>query len=170
MVGYSRIYPDYRTTFRGISGFYKAGEERKCGGAYCTTWEFMHGALIENSWYGLIYSAECAWNPESTPKTEFNRRFADEFLGLRDPAAADQIEKRQKLLEKQDPFQILGIAKTTDRDGLRTAYKALARMYHPDRFAGSDLPPEVEEYINTMARRINAAYSELIGLFGGEAT
>ena len=82
--------------------------------------------------------------------------------------AADQIEKRQKLLEKQDPFQILGVAKTVDREGLRTAYKALARMYHPDRFAGSDLPPEVEEYINTMARRINAAYSELIGLFGGE--
>ncbi|MEN6345380.1 MAG: family 20 glycosylhydrolase [Armatimonadia bacterium] len=92
VVGYSRIYPDYRTTFRGISGFYKAGEEHKCGGAYCTTWEFMHGALIENSWYGLIYSAECAWNPESTPKTEFNRRFADEFFGLRDAAAADQIE------------------------------------------------------------------------------
>ncbi len=29
---------------------------------------------------------------------------------------------------------------------------------------------EVEEYINTMARRINNAYSELIGLFGGEPT
>jgi len=82
---------------------------------------------------------------------------------------ADQIEKRTKLLDKQDPFQILGVAKTIDRDGLRTAYKNLARMYHPDRFAGADLPPEVLDYINTMARRINAAYSELIGLFGGDS-
>lgn len=82
---------------------------------------------------------------------------------------ADQIEKRLKQLDKQDPFQILGVAKTIDRDGLRAAYKSLARMYHPDRFAGADLPPEVLDYINTMARRINAAYSELIGLFGGDA-
>jgi DnaJ-domain-containing protein 1 len=83
--------------------------------------------------------------------------------------SADQIEKRLKQLDKQDPFQILGVAKTIDRDGLRAAYKGLARMYHPDRFAGADLPPEVLDYINTMARRINSAYSELIGLFGGEA-
>ena len=82
---------------------------------------------------------------------------------------ADQIEKRLKLLEKSDPFQILGVAKNVDRDGLRNAYVNLARAYHPDRFTSSELPPEIIEYINTMARRINAAYSELQALFGTEA-
>ncbi len=79
---YSRLWPDHTTTVRGISGFYRAGAERKCGGAYCTTWEFMHGALIENSMYGLLYSAECAWNPRSTPRTDYDRRFADHWWGL----------------------------------------------------------------------------------------
>ncbi len=79
---------------------------------------------------------------------------------------ADQLEKRLKLLEKSDPFQVLGVPKTVDRETLRTAYVNLARTYHPDRFAQAELPVEVIEYINTMARRVNAAYSELQGLFG----
>jgi hypothetical protein len=79
---------------------------------------------------------------------------------------AEQLEKRMKALEKSDPFQILGVAKTVDREGLRSAYVALARRYHPDRFLGAELPPEVSEYINQMARRINAAYSEVEQLAG----
>jgi hypothetical protein len=82
--------------------------------------------------------------------------------------ASDQLEKRLKSLEKSDPFQILGVAKSIDREGLRAAYVNLARLYHPDRFVGSDLPPEVTEYINAMARRVNAAYSELQQLFGAD--
>jgi len=82
VVSYSRVWPDYRTTFRGISGFFRAGARRKCGGAYCTTWEFMHGALIENSMYGLIYAAECAWNPFGPSKADFDRRFGAWWLGL----------------------------------------------------------------------------------------
>lgn len=88
VVGYSRVYPDYRTTFRGISGFYRAGAEAGCGGAYCTTWEFMHGALVDNSWYGLLYAAECSWLPQSTTRADFDRRAADLWWGLTgDPAA-----------------------------------------------------------------------------------
>jgi DnaJ-domain-containing protein 1 len=81
---------------------------------------------------------------------------------------ADQIEKRLKILDKSDPFQILGVAKDADRETLRAAYVSLVRTYHPDRFAEAGLPVEVTDYINTMARRINAAYSELQALFGLE--
>lgn len=79
---YSRIWPDHTTTFRGIRGFYQAGAARGSGGAYCTTWEFMSGALIENSWYGLIFAAECSWSPDSTRRPEYDRRFADLWWGL----------------------------------------------------------------------------------------
>jgi hypothetical protein len=82
VVGYSRVYPDYRTTFRGISGFYRAGADAGCGGAYCTTWEFMHGALVDNSWYGLLYAAECSWLPQSTTRADFDRRAADLWWGI----------------------------------------------------------------------------------------
>jgi hypothetical protein len=79
---YSRVWPDHVTTFRAIRGFYRAGAERGCGGAYCTTWEFMHGALWENSWYGLLFAAECSWNPNSTSRSQFARRFADIWWGI----------------------------------------------------------------------------------------
>lgn len=82
--------------------------------------------------------------------------------------ANDQLEKRTKALEKSDPFQILGVLKNVDREALRAAYVSQARLYHPDRFVGADLPPEVFEYINAMARRVNAAYAELQQLFGPE--
>jgi hypothetical protein len=79
---YSRVWPDHTTTFRAIRGFYQAGAARGSGGAYCTTWEFMHGALVENSWYGLLFAAECSWSPDSTRRSDFDRRFADIWWGL----------------------------------------------------------------------------------------
>lgn len=91
VVDYSIIWPDYTMTFRGIRGFYQAGAERKCGGAICTTWELMYGGLYENSWYGIIYAAECGWSLGRTSKSDYDRRFAVEWLGNSDPKAADLI-------------------------------------------------------------------------------
>lgn len=82
VVSYSRIWPDYPTTFRGIRGFYQSGAAAHCGGAYCTTWEFCYGALLENSMMGLIYAAECSWNPASTSLADFFRRFAGWWFGI----------------------------------------------------------------------------------------
>lgn len=84
---YSRVWPDHITTFRAVQGFYRAGRDRGGGGAYCTTWEFMHGALWENSWYGLLFAAECSWNPSGTGRTEYTRRFADVWWGISAPEA-----------------------------------------------------------------------------------
>jgi DnaJ-domain-containing protein 1 len=81
---------------------------------------------------------------------------------------ADQLETRERAIEQSDPFVILGVQKSSSRETIRQAYINLARRYHPDRFAGSDLPGEVAEYLNAMARRINLAYAELSALLGGE--
>lgn len=75
--------------------------------------------------------------------------------------AADQIDKKVAALDKSDPHRILGVGKSAARDEIRSAYLALARLYHPDRFASVELPPEVADYISTMARRINIAYGDL---------
>jgi hypothetical protein len=92
VVSYSVIWPDYPTTFRGIKGFYQAGADRKCGQAICTTWEFMHGALIENSMYGLIYAAECGWSLGQGSRMDYNRRFAANWLGNTSSEAAQLID------------------------------------------------------------------------------
>lgn len=75
--------------------------------------------------------------------------------------AADQLDKKMTTLDKGDPYRILGIGKSAPREEIRAAYLALARMYHPDRFASSELPPEVAEYIDAMTRRINIAYADI---------
>lgn len=57
-----------------------------------------------------------------------------------------------------DPHRVLGVPAESGKEELRRAYLQLAKIYHPDRFATVELPPEVTEYIAAMSRRINAAY------------
>ena len=60
-----------------------------------------------------------------------------------------------------DPFQILGVAKTATGDEVRAAYLKMAKQYHPDRFAGVDLPQEVTRYMENMVRQVYAAFRAL---------
>jgi hypothetical protein len=85
-------------------------------------------------------------------------------IRLHQMPAADQLDRKVKILDKSDPYAILGVGKAAQRDEIHAAYIALARTYHPDRFAATDLPAEIADYIATMARRINAAYAELAPL------
>ena len=91
VVGYSRPYPCYATTFRGIRGFFRAGHERKCQAAMTTTWEFMHGALFENAWMGLIYTGECAWSLGVTSQADFRRRFVHHWFDIVEPKASQGL-------------------------------------------------------------------------------
>ena len=65
--------------------------------------------------------------------------------------------------EPLDPYAVLGVAPGSCYEQVRKAYFALAKSYHPDRYASAELPPEVLEYLFAMARRINAAYAALDG-------
>ena len=60
-----------------------------------------------------------------------------------------------------DPHGVLGVAVGASREEVRQAYFALAKAYHPDRYAAAELPAEVRDYLAAMARRINAAHAAL---------
>jgi DnaJ-domain-containing protein 1 len=60
-----------------------------------------------------------------------------------------------------DPHKILKVSKDQDRNTIHQAYLALVREYHPDKFASVSLPSEVNDYLTSMIRRINAAYDML---------
>lgn len=60
-----------------------------------------------------------------------------------------------------DPYVVLGLEKGARFDEIRDAYHALSKQYHPDRYAGVDLPAEVKGYLDAMARRVNAAFQAL---------
>lgn len=63
--------------------------------------------------------------------------------------------------EDFDPYKILGLKKGAGRAEVRVAFHQKAKAYHPDRYANTELPPEVLSYLAAMARRINAAHEVL---------
>lgn len=63
--------------------------------------------------------------------------------------------------DAEDPHNILGIEPGSAWHAVREAYIALAKAYHPDRFAGVMLPNEVRDYLGVRASRINTAYAVL---------
>lgn len=63
-----------------------------------------------------------------------------------------------------NPHAILGIDRDASWDDIRRAFIERSKKYHPDRYANVELPAEVREYLAAVARRINAAYSELESL------
>lgn len=71
------------------------------------------------------------------------------------------LNSRLKDADGFDPFVILGVRPGASQEDIRAAYHALAKTYHPDRYASAELPGEVREYLASMARRINAAYAAL---------
>jgi hypothetical protein len=60
-----------------------------------------------------------------------------------------------------DPHFVLGISTESSWEEIRQAYVRLSKTYHPDLYSTTTLPEEVATYIETMARRINAAYAAI---------
>src|SRR5262245_33740251 len=71
------------------------------------------------------------------------------------------LQARLRQSEDFDPHAVLGVTHAASRDEVREAYVALAKCYHPDRYANVALPREVSDYLAAMARRINAAHAAL---------
>jgi hypothetical protein len=71
---------------------------------------------------------------------------------------ADHLNQRQAVLDELGAHAILGLKPGAGQGAIRSAYRALALQYHPDRFAGARLPPEMADYVAAVFARINAAY------------
>lgn len=74
---------------------------------------------------------------------------------------ADHLARRNADAAAFDPYAVLGLSCAATPEQVREAYVALARTYHPDRYAAAGLPREVTDYISAMAKRINAAWDIL---------
>ena len=73
----------------------------------------------------------------------------------------DHLLRRAQNTAGFDPHQTLGVDRGANHGEVRAAYLAKARLYHPDKLAGKDVPKEVCDYMNAMFIRIQKAYDEL---------
>jgi DnaJ like chaperone protein len=56
---------------------------------------------------------------------------------------------------------VLGVNARTSEGAIKKRYRDLMRRYHPDRYAGQDLSPEVRELLSIKSSEISAAYRAL---------
>lgn len=68
----------------------------------------------------------------------------------------------------KDPYSVLGVPSTATDDELKKAYRDLARKYHPDNYAGSDLADLAEEKMKEINEAYEAVQRERKG--GGSAS
>lgn len=73
------------------------------------------------------------------------------------------LRVRSGVTDDFEPYTILGLPHGSPFEDVRNAYIELSKTYHPDRYSSAALPAEVVGYLETMARRVNAAYAALEG-------
>ncbi len=58
-----------------------------------------------------------------------------------------------------DPYSVLGVSPTASDDEVKTAYRNLAKKYHPDNYSGA---PDVAELAAEKMSHINEAYDTIV--------
>jgi DnaJ like chaperone protein len=84
------------------------------------------------------------------------------ILGF-DEAAQARIRRRHLAPAADDPWAVMGVEPGVDAAGLRAAYHALVKRYHPDRALAEGVPSEFIRVSELRMADINAAYDRLTG-------
>lgn len=58
----------------------------------------------------------------------------------------------------RDPYSVLGVPRNATDEEIKTAYRTLARKFHPDNYGEND---PLKEIANERMQEINAAYDEI---------
>ncbi|MFV0543146.1 MAG: co-chaperone DjlA [Marinicella pacifica] len=66
----------------------------------------------------------------------------------------------------RDPYRVLGVDKSADKQTIRRAYKKLMSQHHPDKLVSKGLPPEMMKVAEEKAKNIQLAWEEIKDLRG----
>lgn len=75
--------------------------------------------------------------------------------------ASNGAARRPPAPEGEDPYAVLGIARTAAPDDIRAAWKRLMRENHPDSLASRGVPAEFVAKAHAKVARINAAWDRI---------
>ena len=64
----------------------------------------------------------------------------------------------------KDPYKVLGISPHATNEEVKSAYRELAKKYHPDNYANSPIADVAEEKM----KEINEAYDEILKIRAGK--
>ncbi|MFN4090230.1 MAG: TerB family tellurite resistance protein [Alphaproteobacteria bacterium] len=84
-----------------------------------------------------------------------------ELFGVDDGAFA-RLSAAHTGTEEQDPYAVLGLARSASITEIRARYRHLARENHPDRLVAQGLPPEFVRTATVRMAAINAAYDAVV--------
>ncbi len=60
-----------------------------------------------------------------------------------------------------DAYQLLGVAKSADKNEVKRAYRKLMSQHHPDKLVSKGLPPEMIKVATEKTQHIKAAYEQI---------
>ncbi|HPA18134.1 MAG TPA: glycoside hydrolase family 20 zincin-like fold domain-containing protein [Verrucomicrobiae bacterium] len=86
-----QIFPDYVTARTNIACFVRDGAAMGAVGMLNTAWDDDGENLTEYNWYGFLWSADCAWQPERFDTGRFEAAFAPAFYGADAPELTEAV-------------------------------------------------------------------------------
>ncbi|MBM3890353.1 MAG: hypothetical protein FJ388_14670, partial [Verrucomicrobia bacterium] len=88
---WSQIFPNYIVARTNIACFVRDGAAMGAQGMLNTAWDDDGENLTEYNWYGFLWSADCAWQPEKADTARFDAAFARAFYGADVPELTEAI-------------------------------------------------------------------------------
>lgn len=77
------------------------------------------------------------------------------------PETFTLIESRHLEGHREDPWQVLGVARDAPLAEVRARWRDLVRTHHPDKMIARGLPPETVNLANSRIAAINRAWEEI---------
>lgn len=78
---WSRVYPNYAVALPNIHEFVRAGERLGATGVLNTTWDDDGEAIFNQTWYGILFGAAAAWEPDGGDLDAFQHHYGLVFHG-----------------------------------------------------------------------------------------